>query len=95
MLKRPRKMHLQSKEEMQGEARKSFAAVWASHPGGGWFCVRLTWDLRGRPPRHSLPSDGPQTAPTIDPNEVSTNCFMKSQDLGKQSLSFSVGSGNT
>lgn len=24
MLKRPRKMHLQSEEEMQGEARKSF-----------------------------------------------------------------------
>lgn len=33
MLKRPRKMHLQSEEEMQGEARKSFVAVWAK--GGG------------------------------------------------------------
>lgn len=44
-------------------------------------------------PRLSVPSDGPQTTPTVDPNEVSTNCSMKSQDLGKQNLS--GGSGNT
>lgn len=72
MLKRPRKMHFQNKEEYRERRGKCLDAVRGASLDGGWLCAFLTWGRGG--PTTPLATASPLMAPRQLPPSTLTRC---------------------